>query len=133
MKLLSFKLLYLLLLLLTFTGGVPDTNVTTILCNSDTYTSGDPFSISLDYVVEDIEAVAPTRDRYDYYNISPFPNAFAYGHGACNVNISRGDCATCLVAAKVALRSGCSSRVGGRSGLVDCLIRYEQHPFVGDQ
>ncbi|CAN0892582.1 Antifungal protein ginkbilobin-like protein 1 [Linum grandiflorum] len=129
----NLTLVLFLLGLFTSAGGVPNTNVTSILCNANTYTSGDPFAISLDYIVGDIEANAPARDKYDYYNISPFPNAFAYGHGACNVNISRVDCAACLVAAKTALIAGCPDRVGGRSGLVDCLIRYEQRPFVDDQ
>ena len=62
--------------------SVPNTNVTTVLCNVGVYTSGDPFAISLAYVLEELQTKTPTQKNYDYHNISPYPNAFAYGH-AC--------------------------------------------------
>ena len=34
---------------------VPDTNVTTVLCNSGVYSQGDPFVTSLNYVVAELE------------------------------------------------------------------------------
>ncbi|GKU86615.1 hypothetical protein SLEP1_g1117 [Rubroshorea leprosula] len=108
---------------------VPNTNVRTVLCNSGVYSSGDPFVISLAYVLADLETVTPTRKGYDYYNISPYPNAFAYGHCACNKNLTSSDCATCLAAAKTNMFSTCQSRIGARSILYDCTIRYEQYPF----
>jgi hypothetical protein len=57
---------------------VPNTNVTTILCNGRVYSQGDPFATSLNYVVAELESVTATHKNYDYYNISPYPNAFAY-------------------------------------------------------
>ncbi|XP_044503666.1 antifungal protein ginkbilobin-like protein [Mangifera indica] len=109
--------------------SVPNTNVTTVLCNSGVYSSGDPFAISLTYVVAELEAETPTSRGYDYFNISPYPNAFAYGHAACNQNLTTSDCTTCLAAAKTAMLSACQSRIGARSVLHDCTIRYEQYPF----
>ncbi|KAK7857106.1 antifungal protein ginkbilobin-2 [Quercus suber] len=97
---------------------VPDTNVTTVLCNSGVYSQGDPFVTSLNYVVAELESVTPTYKNYDYYNISPYPNAFAY------------DCTTCLAAAKTAMFSTCQSQIGARAVLHDCNIRYEQYPFT---
>lgn len=110
--------------------SVPDTNVTTILCNSGVYTKGDPFAISLTYVLAELETVTPTHKNYDFFNISPYPNAFAYGHAACNQNLTSSDCTTCLGAAKTAMLGACQSRIGARSVLHDCTIRYEQYPFT---
>ncbi|KAJ0112069.1 hypothetical protein Patl1_03408 [Pistacia atlantica] len=109
--------------------SVPNTNVTSVLCNSGVYTRGDPFAISLAYVLAELETETPTSKGYDYYNISPYPNAFAYGHAACNQNLTSSDCTTCLGAAKTAMFSACQSRIGARSVLHDCTIRYEQYPF----
>ncbi|KAI8574551.1 hypothetical protein RHMOL_Rhmol01G0363400 [Rhododendron molle] len=61
----------------------PSTNGSNVLCNSRVFSEGDPFTISLAYVLSELEAVTPTRQGCDYYNISPCPNAFAYGHARC--------------------------------------------------
>lgn len=108
---------------------IPNTNVSSILCNSRVFSKGDPFSISLAYVLSELEAVTPTRHGYDYHNVSPYPNAFSYGHAACNANLTSPDCSTCLGAAKTAMFATCVSRIGARAVLFDCTIRYEQYPF----
>lgn len=118
-----------LLLFCTTVRSVPNTSVTTVLCNAGVYSTGDPFATSLDYVVEELQTVTPTREGYDYFNISPYPNAFAYGHAACNQNLTTSDCATCLAAAKTAMFGNCQNRIGARLVLHDCTIRYEQYPF----
>uniref|UniRef100_A0A5B7BW91 Putative Receptor-like protein kinase-related family protein n=1 Tax=Davidia involucrata TaxID=16924 RepID=A0A5B7BW91_DAVIN len=69
----------------------PNTNVSRILCNSGAYSEGDPFATSLAYVLAELETVTPSRQGYDYHNISPYPNAFAYGHAACNKNLTSSD------------------------------------------
>ncbi|CAK7346612.1 unnamed protein product [Dovyalis caffra] len=118
------------------TRSVPDTNVTTVLCNSGTYSKGDPFGISLDYVLAEIESVTPTNKNYDYYNISPYPNAFAYGHAACNQNLTSSDCTTCLGAAKTAMFATCQSRIGARSVLHDLAptaVQSEELEIKGEQ
>uniref|UniRef100_A0A5B7BVK6 Putative antifungal protein ginkbilobin-2-like n=1 Tax=Davidia involucrata TaxID=16924 RepID=A0A5B7BVK6_DAVIN len=107
----------------------PNTNVSRILCNSGAYSEGDPFATSLAYVLAELETVTPSRQGYDYHNISPYPNAFAYGHAACNKNLTSSDCTTCLGAAKTAMFGTCDSRIGARCVLYDCTIRYEQYPF----
>ncbi|XP_077219073.1 antifungal protein ginkbilobin-like protein [Tasmannia lanceolata] len=109
--------------------GVPNTNVTSVLCNSGSYTRGDPFATSLAYVLADLEAVTPSRKGHDYLNISPFPNAFAFGHAACGAAVSDADCATCLHSAAQNVLNTCTSRIGARAILHDCTIRYEQYPF----
>ncbi|KAF9605492.1 hypothetical protein IFM89_017511 [Coptis chinensis] len=109
--------------------SVPNTNITTVLCNSGSFTAGDPFATSLAYVLDDLMGFTPSKNGYDYYNISPYPNAFAYGHARCNSSLISGDCTTCLRASKQALFSTCQSRIGARSVLYDCRIRYEQYPF----
>lgn len=107
----------------------PNTKVMSVLCNSGVYAKSDPFAISLAYVLSDLESATPARQGHDYYNISPYPNAFAYGHAACNKNLTSSDCSTCLAAAKTAMFGTCDSRIGARSVLYDCTIRYEQYPF----
>ncbi|XP_022727802.1 antifungal protein ginkbilobin-2-like [Durio zibethinus] len=118
------------LLLCSNVRSVPNTTVITVLCNTVVYSEGDPFAISLAYVLDKLETVTPTRKGYDYFNISPYPNAFAYGHAACNQNLTSSDCATCLDAAKTTMFGTCQSRIGARSVLHDCTIRYEQYPFA---
>ncbi|KAI4301273.1 hypothetical protein L6164_034566 [Bauhinia variegata] len=112
-----------------FCESAPNTSVTNVLCNSGVYTAGDPFVISLNYVVEELETVTPTQKNYDFQNISPYPNAFAYGHATCNTNLTTSDCKTCLAAAKTAMFTTCQNRIGARAVLHDCSIRYEQYPF----
>lgn len=110
--------------------ATPNTNLTQLLCNGATYTGGDPFSRSLSYVLDDLQASTPSSKDHDYYNISPFPNAFAYGHAACNANLTATDCATCLSSARTTMLNTCVSRIGARVVLYDCAIRYEQYPFT---
>lgn len=119
----------LLLSLCRISAATPNTAVKSVLCNSGTYTKGDPFTISLAYVLAELESATPSRRSYDFRNISPYPNAFAYGHAACNQTLSSSDCADCLAAAKSAMLGSCDGRIGGRGELYDCLIRYEQYPF----
>lgn len=107
----------------------PDVTVVSTLCNSAAYTGGDPFAISLAYVLADLLEAAPDRRGHDYYNISPYPNAFAYGHAACKANLTASDCTTCLRYAEGQMNSTCGMRIGARSVLVDCTTRYEQYPF----
>lgn len=109
--------------------SIPNTQIKLTLCSSGVYFKGDPFAVSLDYVISELESETSKHAGYDYRNISPYPNAFAYGHASCNHNLTSTDCATCLVAAKTAMLRDCDSRIGARSALVDCSIRYEQYPF----
>ncbi|KAF4347363.1 hypothetical protein G4B88_029589 [Cannabis sativa] len=102
--------------------SLPNTEVTTVLCNSGQYTAGDPFATSLAYVIEELLRDTPKHKNYDVYNISPFPNAFAYGHGSCNKNLTSSDCVACLGAAKTAMLGSCQNRIGARAVLHDCAI-----------
>ncbi|KAH6818850.1 hypothetical protein C2S51_002453 [Perilla frutescens var. frutescens] len=119
----------LLLSLCGISTCTPNTAVKSVLCNSGTYTAGDPFAISLSYVLAQLEAATPLRGGYEFRNISPYPNAFAYGHAACNQTLTSSDCADCLAAAKTAMLGSCDGRIGGRGELYDCIVRYEQYPF----
>ncbi|PON63921.1 Gnk2-like domain containing protein [Trema orientale] len=114
----------------TMVRSIPNTNVTTVLCNSGKYTAGDPFATSLAYVLQELLTTTPKHKSYELYDISPYPNAFAYGHGSCNRNLTSSDCAACLGAAKTAMLDSCQSRIGARAVLHDCAIRYEQYPFT---
>ncbi|KAK7336740.1 hypothetical protein VNO77_17286 [Canavalia gladiata] len=119
-----------LLCMWSVVDSIPDTTITNVLCNNGEYTFGDPFANSLSYVFMDLEKETPAQKNYDYYNISPYPNAFAYGHAACNLNLTSSGCKTCLGVAKTALFNTCQTpRIGARSVLHDCAIRYEQYPF----
>uniref|UniRef100_A0A2P2QWA2 Gnk2-homologous domain-containing protein n=1 Tax=Rhizophora mucronata TaxID=61149 RepID=A0A2P2QWA2_RHIMU len=118
------------LILCSLVRSVPNTTVISSLCNVDVYTHGDPFRVSLTYVLDDLETGTPTSKNYDYHNISPYPNAFAYGHATCDRNLSGSDCNTCVGSAKSRVLAHCQSRIGGRATLQDCKIRYEQYPFT---
>lgn len=129
----SIRLIILLIAVLGFSTmsviGAPNTNITSVLCNSGEYTRGDPFAASLAYVLTELGTVTPSRKGHDYYNISPFPNAFAYGHAACGATLTDADCAACLAAARKDMDDACAGRIGARAVLYDCTIRYEQYPF----
>ena len=118
--------------LATIVISSPNTTVISVLCNTNQYTRGDPFTISLAYVLNDLVENTPSSKGRDYYDISPFPNAFAYGHAACsiNLNLTAADCSGCLLAAIAQLNATCGMRIGARAILADCSIRYEQYPFV---
>nr|GEV39508.1 aluminum-activated malate transporter 13-like [Tanacetum cinerariifolium] len=83
--------------------SAPNTNVTSVLCNSGVYTKGDPFTISLAYILDELPKVTPSQKGTD--------------------------CKTCLDAAEVHMLDTCNNRIGARATLNDCAIRYEQYPF----
>ncbi|KAG0496645.1 hypothetical protein HPP92_001187 [Vanilla planifolia] len=107
-----------------------DTDSAYVLCNDDSYTAGDPFTMSKAYVLSDLIAATPFRPGHDYYSISPYPNSFAYGHASCGGRLDAGDCQDCLVAAVRADNDSCPLATGASAWFTDCFIRYEQHPFV---
>ncbi|CAI9785657.1 unnamed protein product [Fraxinus pennsylvanica] len=103
-------------------SSAPNTGVKSVLCNSNSYSKGDPFAISLAYVLAELETTTPARKGYDFYNISPYPNAFAFGHANCSSSLTRPDCKTCLGAAKTAMLGSCDGRIGARAVLNDCSV-----------
>ncbi|XP_021897936.1 antifungal protein ginkbilobin-2-like isoform X1 [Carica papaya] len=113
----------LILLVVSSAKSVPNTSIISVLCNSGVYSNGDPFATSLAYVLDELQTQTPTQKDYDYFNISPYPNAFAYGHAACNKNLTSSDCGTCLGSAGAAMLSTCRARIGARAVLRDCAIR----------
>ncbi|KZV39577.1 hypothetical protein F511_02040 [Dorcoceras hygrometricum] len=125
----DFAVVALLLSLSHTATCAPNTRAKLVQCNSGTYSEGDPFAISLAYVLAELEDATPARQGYDFRNVSPYPNAFAYGHAACNQTLASPDCAACLAAAKTSVLGACDGRIGGRSVLYDCTVRYEQYPF----
>ncbi|KAI5680298.1 hypothetical protein M9H77_01525 [Catharanthus roseus] len=122
-------ILTILLCLFHTVASLPNTQIKLTLCNNGVYFNGDPFATSLAYIISELQSVTPYYQGYDYRNISPYPNAFAYGHASCNHNLTASDCAACLVAAKSAMLGACDSRIGADCVLVDCSMRYEQYPF----
>nr|XP_051190523.1 uncharacterized protein LOC127303855 [Lolium perenne] len=78
-------------------SGAPNTTPLSVRCNGAVYGAGDPFAESLAYVLADLLAATPSSRARDAYSISPYPNAFAYGHAACGgAGPTAADCATCL-------------------------------------
>ncbi|KAI0510435.1 hypothetical protein KFK09_011037 [Dendrobium nobile] len=119
----------LLVLLISSAPNTADGAIS-VLCNGNHYTAGDPFAISLAYVFSDLAVSGSARPGQDYYNISPYPNAFAYGHSSCSGNLTAGDCSYCLRLGVGIVNISCPMAIGGRAALGDCGVRYEQYPFV---
>ncbi|XP_057794279.1 antifungal protein ginkbilobin-like protein [Salvia miltiorrhiza] len=120
------------ILLLSFcriSTGKPNTVVKSMLCNSSTYTKGYHFTISLAYILGQLESATLLRLGYDLDNISPYRTPFAYDHAACNQTLTSSDCVAYLAAAKTAMLVSCDGRIGAHGELYDCLVRYEQYPF----
>ncbi|TVU37481.1 hypothetical protein EJB05_10797, partial [Eragrostis curvula] len=69
----------LLLLAAGLRGSVaaPNTAALSVLCNGAVYGAGDPFATSLAYVLSEMLSAMPARPGHDFYDISPFPTAFA--------------------------------------------------------
>ncbi|KAL2517802.1 Receptor-like protein kinase-related family protein [Abeliophyllum distichum] len=86
------KLTIVLLTLCYAVSSAPNTGIKLVQCNSNSYSKGDPFAITLAYVLAELKSSTPTLRGYDFYNISPYPNAFAFGHAACSANLTRLDC-----------------------------------------
>jgi len=126
--------LLLLLLASSHTRGAeaapPNTEALSVLCNGASYGAGDPFKTSLAYVLSELVSATSARAGRDFYDISPYPAAFAYGHAACRAALSAADCATCLRSAVSQMDASCGHSVGARAVLVDCSVRYEQYAFV---
>ncbi|XP_062188302.1 antifungal protein ginkbilobin-like protein 1 [Phragmites australis] len=123
----------LLLLLLASLHGVraaPNTAALSVLCNGASYGAGDPFATSLAYVLSELLSATPAWDGHDFYDISPYPAAFAYGHAACRAALTAADWASCLRSAASQMDATCGHSVGARAVLVDCSVRYEQYAFV---
>ena len=126
-----------LLLLLSTTGAAaaPNTEALSVLCNGASYGAGDPFAASLAYVLSELVAATPSRTPAagagrDFYDISPYATAFAYGHAACRAALDAAGCAACLRSAVAQMADSCGHSVGARAVLVDCSVRYEQYAFV---
>ncbi|XP_047065002.1 antifungal protein ginkbilobin-like protein [Lolium rigidum] len=117
----------LLLLLSTplAASGAPNSTPLSVRCNGAVYGVRDPFAESLAYVLADLLAATPSSRARDAYSISPYPNAFAYGHAKCG-----GAVTSCLGSAVGRMNTTCHRAVGARAVLVDCRVRYEQYAFV---
>ncbi|CAN6209944.1 unnamed protein product [Urochloa humidicola] len=113
-------------------AAAPNTESLSVLCNGATYGAGDPFAASLAYVLSELVSATPPAAAAgaDFYDISPYPTAFAYGHAACRAALSAPDCAACLRSAVAQMGDACGHSVGARAVLVDCGVRYEQYAFV---
>ncbi|KAK3127893.1 hypothetical protein QOZ80_7AG0579790 [Eleusine coracana subsp. coracana] len=122
-------LLPITLLLAASSRAAPNTAARSVLCNGATYGPGDPFAASLAYVLSELQSATPARNDHDFYNISPFPTAFAYGHASCGAALTAADCASCLASAASQMNATCGHSVGARAVLVDCSLRYEQYAF----
>ena len=124
--------LCLLLLLASPRGAAaaPNTEALSVLCNGASYGAGDPFAASLAYVLAELASATPARAGRDFYDISPYAAAFAYGHAACRPAAAADDCAACLRSAVSQMEAACGRSVGARAVLVDCSVRYEQYAFV---
>ncbi|PKI34228.1 hypothetical protein CRG98_045385 [Punica granatum] len=101
-----------------------------ILCSNSKVDGNDlSYGASVMYVVTDVGSHTST-EGYNYYNTSPSTIAIAFGHGACNGELSRTDCDLCMNHAVWTLLQDCVQSTGGQIQLQDCRIRYENHPFV---
>ena len=111
-------------------AAAPNTAALSVLCNGASYGAGDPYAASLAYVLAELVSATPARAGRDFYDISPYAAAFAYGHAACRPAAAAGDCAACLRSAVSQMEAACGRSIGARAVLVDCSVRYEQYAFV---
>ncbi|XP_073291596.1 antifungal protein ginkbilobin-like protein [Primulina huaijiensis] len=108
----------------------PNTSVTTLICNGDTYPQGDPFDDSVAYVLADLMNVTPSQQGYNYYAVSPYPAGVAYGHATCSLKLANSECANCLATARGTLSTTCGGHIGGQVEMVDCGMRFENYSFT---
>ncbi|XP_068657836.1 antifungal protein ginkbilobin-like protein 2 [Aristolochia californica] len=91
-------------------NGVPNTNLTRLLCNGETFTGGDAFARSLAYLLDDLDQWRTT-----------LTTTFAYGQAKCVITaLSHADCKTCLKSARETMFATFVSRIGARAVLYDC-------------
>ncbi|XP_073152604.1 antifungal protein ginkbilobin-like protein [Henckelia pumila] len=121
-----------LLLATTFScvESEPNTSVQTLICNGDTYPPGDPFGDSVAYVLADLMNVTPSQQGYDYYAVSPYPTAVAYGHATCSQKLANSECANCMATARGTVSTICGGHIGGQVEMVDCGMSYRDFGSV---
>ncbi|KAL3725231.1 hypothetical protein ACJRO7_030271 [Eucalyptus globulus] len=109
-------------------SGAPNTSETFKACNTATYQNSDAFSSSLTWLLSTLEQSTCDKINYDFYTMSPYQEAVAYGHGACNLVLSYDDCSTCLYYAHRIVLQECPMSIGARLELRK--VRYEQYLFT---
>lgn len=115
--------------ILNFAIGDPNTGMVYIACSNDQFDPQDPFLKSLNYVLSDVVSHTATHG-YDFYSTSPWQDAKAYAHAACNGAIPNADCGACLSVVYTKLLNLCAFRFGGQLQVQDCRVRYERYPFA---
>ncbi|KAL3725230.1 hypothetical protein ACJRO7_030270 [Eucalyptus globulus] len=123
-------LTFVLLWIGNVASGAPDMGETLRACNTATYQNGDAFIVSLAWLLLMLEQRTPYYLNYDYYTMSPYQEAVAYGHATCRHVLSFEDCSACLYYAIRHVVEDCPMSFGARLELQDCKVRYEQYSFT---
>lgn len=97
-----------------------NTTVIDVQCNTGQYTASNPFTISLAFVYVVISYTTHLiNNDYSYHDISPYPDAFAYGHDKYNINnITASDCSIHINIAIAHINDACAMRMGKEA----CLL-----------
>lgn len=107
-------------------------NTTTLykVCNgAKHYETESPFALAVDKVLMDL--ISETQNNgFDYYSSFVYEGVSAYGHAACNGELTHDTCGTCVDYAFRWLNDDCGTSMGAQIQFPDCRLRYETYPFV---
>ncbi|OWM78014.1 hypothetical protein CDL15_Pgr018583 [Punica granatum] len=127
----TFLATVIMIVLLSVGWGYPDTKRIYFHCSDDSYEINASFNQSLSSILDDLVDQTP-KSGFNYYSSSSTDpdNVVAYGHGACNGELTIPDCHICMQQACFQILVDCEQKLGGQVQLKDCRLRYEDYPFV---
>lgn len=122
-------LLFGLFTILYVASALPNMSLVYKICNDIKFGQDSAIGWNIVSVLND-DVTYTSSNGYNYYNRSPGETDIAYGHGACNGQISAADCNECMTDASRRLFTGCPRNTGAQVQLHDCRLRYEIYPFT---
>lgn len=107
-----------------------DTTILYRICNGARhFKTLSPYGDAVYDVIDDLLRHTETND-FNYYSSSQRDGVSAYGHAACNGEISQLACGLCLSDVHCKLLDYCGNSIGAQIQVRDCRLRYENYPFI---
>lgn len=106
-----------------------DGNVVSRTCNGQHFREFSSYDAAVGGLMHDLVLNTPSNG-FNRYTVDEVDGARAYGHAACNGEITKDDCGQCLDGAVTYIRSYCGLSIGAQLQVRDCRVRYENYYFT---
>lgn len=104
-------------------------HVESMICNGEHFEMYSPLDVASGSVLFNLQLHTPSSG-FNYYTSFQDRDVTAYGHAACNGQLTVDACVQCLEAAVNILYFPCRYSVGAQIQLQDCRVRYENYAFT---